>query len=398
MEYGKVLKRAWTMVWRCRALWIFGAILALTTVNGFYFGYGWDRDDPGNRITVKVNERSTIYLPGQGVSIDLTYPTGFSIQFDGREYHSFQELYDEAYAELSAELGTWSIPRDISAVLIAFGVVVAGMIVVGIIGRYVAEAALIGLVNDAQETDEKASLRQGLRRGFSRSAWRLFLIDLVINLPLRLVFLALFLLALSPLLLWTSGSTAAGIFGTVLSTGLLFLGIVLLIFVNAAVSLLMQVIRRACGVEGLGVFASIRRGLAMVRRNLKETGVIWLIWIGIRFAWMVAMVPVMIVIFPITLLFILAGAVLGGVPALMVGSLLLPFLEGPFPWIVGGVVGLPIFILVMIMPLIFLSGWVEVYKSSMWTLAYRELRPAESIELRVVPEVEASSLEAASTA
>ena len=44
MNYQKVLKRSWDMVWRYRALWLFGAILALTTVNGFYFTLdpGWE--------------------------------------------------------------------------------------------------------------------------------------------------------------------------------------------------------------------------------------------------------------------------------------------------------------------------------------------------------------------
>jgi hypothetical protein len=36
MDYGRILKRALEMSWRYRALWLFGAILALTTTNGFY--------------------------------------------------------------------------------------------------------------------------------------------------------------------------------------------------------------------------------------------------------------------------------------------------------------------------------------------------------------------------
>ena len=31
MDHIKVLKRAWEIIWRYRALWIFGIILALTT-------------------------------------------------------------------------------------------------------------------------------------------------------------------------------------------------------------------------------------------------------------------------------------------------------------------------------------------------------------------------------
>ena len=42
--------------------------------------------------------------------------------------------------------------------------------------------------------------------------------------------------------------------------------------------------------------------------------------------------------------------------------------------------GLPIFILVVAVPWLFLGGLMEVFKSSVWTLTYRELRALESVE------------------
>jgi hypothetical protein len=383
MQYGKVLKRSWHMVWRYRALWIFGAILALTTVNGLYFGDNADWEETPERIAIKVSEDSIIYLPGEGLSIDLTDPDGLSIKVDEEELQELKALFTDV------------VPHDVWVVIIAFGIVVTGMIVLGIIARYIAEVALIRMVNEAEEKDDKPGVRRGLRLGGSRSAWRLFLIDVAISVPVTLTFIVLFLLALSPLLLWISGSTAAGILGSIFTGGLLSLGLVLAIVVNAVLSLLVQVIRRVCCIEGLGVIASIRKGFAMVKGHLQEVAVVWLIWLGIRLVWMVTMIPVIIVLIPVMLLSIVAGAVLGGVPAVAVGGLLTPFLEGPFPWIVGGVVGLPVFILVMLAPILFLCGLVEVYKSSMWTLAYRELHALESVELRAVPELDASGLEAA---
>jgi hypothetical protein len=213
-----------------------------------------------------------------------------------------------------------------------------------------------------------------------------------------MAFLVLFLGALSPLLLWTSGSTLAGITGTVFSTGLLFLLIPVAIIVKAALSLLMQVFRRACAVEQLGAFAAIRRGFVVARHHLKEVGIVWIIWIGMRLLWMLAMVPVMIVILPVTLLFILVGAVAGGMPAVLVGGVLSLFYQGALPWIVGGIVGLPLFILAMIAPMLFLSGLVEVIKSSTWTLTYRELRAQESWERAPAPGPDAQALEAAPVA
>ena len=52
----------------------------------------------------------------------------------------------------------------------------------------------------------------------------------------------------------------------------------------------------------------------------------------------------------------------------------------------GGVVGLPVFILVTILPLLLVTGWVELYKSNLWTLTYRELRGTERSSQVVQPD------------
>ena len=383
MKYGNILKRAWGMVWRYRALWIFGALLALTTVNGFYFGYNPHRVEAERGIAIRLTEDSTIYLPGTGLTIDLTQPRVPSIRVDDRELRELERLLAEV------------IPHWVWAIVIAAVIVLVVLILVSTTARYVAEAALIRMVNATEESGERMSVGQGFRLGWSRSAWRLFLIDLVIHLPVRLVLTLLFLLALSPLLLWVSGSVAAGAVGTLFTTILFFLVAVVAVAASAALSLLIHSIRRACAIEGLGVVASIRRGLAMVKAHLKEVVVVWLMWLGVRIAWMAAAVVVMILIFPVILLFIVAGVMLGGLSAVTVGLLLSPFLGDVAPWIVGAIVGLPIFILVMSAPMLFLSGLVEVLKSSTWTLAYRDLRALESAAPQTLPELSTAGLEAA---
>jgi len=380
MEYTKILKRAFEMVWRYRALWLFGALLALTTVNGFFVGYDWDREEFRDDITVTLPSGSTIYLPGEGLTIDLSDPDDLSVWIDEQEWRELRELLTDV------------IPPEVWSIVIAAGIVLLGVILFGAIARYVAEAALIRMVNQTEETGEKLSLRRGLRLGFSRTAWRLFLIDLLVFGLRGLCLLAVLAVALSPLLLWATRSAPAGIAGTVVTVGLFFLWVLLSIVVGVVLSPLMQVIRRACAVEGLGAIASIRRGVATVKGHLREVVVVWLIWISTRLLWMFAAVPVMIVISPVMLLSIALGAALGGVPAAGVGGVLSLLLDGPFPWIVGGVVGLPIFIVVTIAPMLFLSGLVEVFKSNTWTLAYRELRALESKETARVPAPDRSGL------
>jgi hypothetical protein len=82
------------------------------------------------------------------------------------------------------------------------------------------------------------------------------------------------------------------------------------------------------------------------------------------------------------------GGVLGGLPALLIGGLASLFLEGPVPWILAAVVGIPIFILVVAVPWLFLGGLMEVFKSSTWTLTYRELRALEGLETGMEIETE----------
>jgi hypothetical protein len=249
--------------------------------------------------------------------------------------------------------------------------------VVSVVVRYVAETALIRLVDDHERTGERQSVRQGLRRGWSRAAWRLFLIDLVIGIPVAGAFFLLFLVALAPLLLWTTGSDAAGALGTVATVGLVFLLILLAIVVAVVLTLLTRFFRRVCALEGLGVIESIQQGYGVVRRHLKDVAIMWLIMAGVGLG-------VGVALFIVVILLLAVGVLLGGLPALLVGWLASSMFEGPMPWILAAAVGVPIFLLVLVVPLLFLGGLIEVFKSSVWTLTYRELRALERAEPEAV--------------
>jgi hypothetical protein len=346
MDPIKVLKRAWEITWRYRALWIFGIILALTA------GGSW----PTAR--------------GDG-------SRGFQYNLDRGDIPE--------------------IPSQIVSTLIAIGVGLACVIVILIIAakiaRYVAETALIRMVDETEETGQKRSVRQGFRLGWSRTAWRLFLIKLLVSLPVAVAFILLFALALAPLLLWITESTPARVIGTVTTIGLFFMALFLAIVVGAVLSLLIKFFWRACALEELGVIESIRQGFNVVRRHLKDVGIMWLIMVGVSIGWVIAMIAIVIVLLPAIILLIIIGGVLGGLPALLVGGLASLFFEGAVPWILAGVVGIPIFALVVSAPWLFLGGLMEVFKSSVWTLTYRELRALESVEPDQLPEPDMPDLE-----
>jgi len=105
----------------------------------------------------------------------------------------------------------------------------------------------------------------------------------------------------------------------------------------------------------------------MVTQNLKDVGLMWLITLGLRIGWAIAMIRIAFLLF-------IVGTALGGSLAFAAGGLArLFFFKGAAPWITAAMVGIPIFILVIAMPLSFLGGLFETFISSTWTLTYREL-------------------------
>jgi hypothetical protein len=228
------------------------------------------------------------------------------------------------------------------------------------------------MVDDYEETGERRSVRRGFQMGWSVSALRLFLIDLGIGVPTALAFLLVFALTLSPLLLWLTESNVAGAIGTVLTIGLFFLAVLLAIVVGVALSVLKHFFQRVCVLEKQGVMESIRQGYAFARRHLQDVGLMWLIMVGVNIGWGILMIPV-------ALLLVALGAALGGGLGLAVYGAA-EAAGGATPWIAAVLAGLPVFILVMGGPLAFLGGLMETFKSSTWTLTYRELRALERLE------------------
>jgi hypothetical protein len=360
MDHVKVLKRALEITWRYRALWIFGIILALVTASGGPSNFGGGGGGNGGPSQYEFN--------------------GDEFPFGGEDFPFGGEF---PLPEMPQQFPPEILPR-VGGILIAAGVGLACLalvlIIAGVIARYVAETALIRMVDEHEDTGQKASIRQGFRLGWSRSAWRMFLIKLVIGIPKMVVFGVLFVLAAAPLFLWLTKSTAAGVIGTVAAIGLFLLLVFLAIIVSVAISLLMRFFWRACALEGLGVFDAIREGFGLVRRHLGDVLIMGLIMIGIRIGWVIAMVAITIVLLPAIILLIILAVLLGGAPALVVFGIASLLFEGAVPFILAAMIGLPIFILVVALPWLFLGGLVEVFRSSVWTLTYRELRALEGLE------------------
>jgi hypothetical protein len=374
MNHTEVLKRAWHTVWHYRALWVIGMILALVTFSWSTVGL-LDRDGESE---------------GQGVTITRLRGETF---LEATRRTIGQEV-DEANRELSElfsrALGV-GVKVDVLAIVAALMAAATFALVLAKIVRYVSETALIRMVGAYQETGERMSVWQGFRLGWSRRAWRLFLIDLCINVLATLAGILLFGLIFVPLPLWVNGSEGVIFTFALLTGGLFFVSIGVVIVAATAASLLKRLSRQACALEGLRVDEAIREGWLVLRQHLKDAGLMWLITLGVRLGWSVAMVPVV-------LLLLGAGLMVGGLPALAAGALAGLAATADFPVFVALAVGIPVFLLVLVGPLVLLGGLREVFLSSLWTLTYRALHGLESFESHPVPAVDASGLEPAPAA
>jgi hypothetical protein len=372
MDAKIVLRKSWQIVWHYRALWILAMVLALTAANTIYVGPWQDNQNQPHNSKIKITDSVTIGLPGDGLSIDLTALAGNRVVFTDATGRPFPFL---SLTDPSGQVSQ----SDIEAITIEILILVVFIGLLATIARYLAETAVIRMVSETEGSGKRLKLRQGLRLGWSTRAVRLFLIDLMVGvLGAGIIVFVLwmsisFIMFVEPRGFVAILLTAFGIFSLLGITGML------LVVGGILVSLIMQTARRACVMDDLGVFVSIGTGISMLKRHLKDVGITWLIWIAIRILWAPVGVLVILILLPILIFTVLAGMLIGFVPGVLVTGIASLFVNGVTPWIMGLIAGLPILILVTIMPILLVGGWVEIYKSSLWTLTYRELSAREDV-------------------
>ena len=325
MDTIRILRRSFEITWLYKALWVFGIILALTA-------------------------------PGGGGGNGGSSGGGGGSSFIGP--HTAGPWNPAALLDLN--------PAAVTALIIAAVVLSIALAVLFTIGRVVSETAVIRMVDRYEASGEKLSVGQGFRLGWSRAAFRIFLIDLLLGLGAFLLILLVLSLTLVPLLGFRTGNEAIGFLSGMTTAMLLALAVLLIIVIVVVLAVVLQFFHRAAALENLGVFASIRRGWAVMRAHLGDTLVLALLLFALGLA-------LAVVIIPLVLLFVMGGAALGGIPGLMAGLLSSLFMEGEAPVVVGVLVALPIFLLVVTVPMLFISGLTKVFTANAWTLAYREM-------------------------
>jgi hypothetical protein len=181
-----------------------------------------------------------------------------------------------------------------------------------------------------------------------------------VGIALFIVVMALLLLAASPLLLLIFDIDALSIFGGILTAGLMFLAIVLIIVLAVVVSVLQQFWRRQIALDDRSVGEALSLGTRMARRKAGDVAIFWILMtiIGVVFG---------IVLIPLVIGLGLLALAIGGGLGYTVYSLF-----DSAGWAV--LLGLPLFILILSLPLVLIQGVYLVFESGAWTLAYREVR------------------------
>ena len=352
MNTVKIFQNSWSLMLRYKALWIFGVILALTTVS---FGSAiWLRDTENRPERTLVNwEISAMDKAWIKENFGLDLPLSYTL-----EVKDLQVRLDDpslSVLELSRLL-------NIAITLIA---VLLVLLIVTLVLRYTAEAALINMVNDQQNSNEEHSARKGWSLGFSSAALNLFLIDLVVCTMLLMLTPLLFLPALFPVLIAINGSPAAITISILLMTSLTLLSLAALIGMWIAGMVTVQMARRASCLEGLGVLASIWRGFRLMRTQLGGVGLTWLVIVGLDLVYPSLVAPVGIVLAAVSL-------AVSGLSALILGSLLALVLAKTTAWTIAIIAGVVLLVLAVVIPMTLLGGMREVFKSSAWTLTFSE--------------------------
>ncbi|MBL0347447.1 hypothetical protein [Candidatus Villigracilis affinis] len=365
MDPIKILKRAWHILWSYRALWVFGLILAMAGAGSS----GGNGSNSGSRY--EANSQSN----QQHETFPEDMPQTFEEFTQGME-----RLFNEGMSEIGIPKEDLTTLIWIAVIFVVFSMIL-GLVVA--VARYVAETAVIRMVDEYENTGSKMTVREGFRIGWSRTSWRLFLINLLVNLPMILTMLLLLGLGIMVFMSFTQGSQEAGMVSIVISAVILFLVIFVVAIVSIFLGLLRHFFWRACALENLGVRESLSRGFQMARENWKNVGIMWLVMIGLGIVWAIVSIIAFIVTIPVVLVTAVVGALVAVIPVLLAGGLTSIFLSGWLPWVIGVLFALPLFFTIAFSPWLLLGSWQTVYASTVWTLVYRELKALPALTSQV---------------
>jgi hypothetical protein len=380
IDFGKILKRAWHILWNYKILWIFGILLVLFANSGSSGG------NSSFRYSVDNNGRG--FDPGTNPNFQR-----FAQWLDrsGAEMNQwFQQNVEPLVSKPAEHVGTFLLIGLGLLLLILFAYVIKSLV------RYPAEAAAIRMVNEYEESGEKVGFRQGWKLGWTSRAFRMWWIDFLLQ-DLWYWIGGLFMaVSLWQVIANAISNDRAGtlVWVTVLVSDL-FLMIGLSILPGIFVRLLRQFIWRQVVLENAGTKQAFRQGWKVFAQRWDSAVVMWLILAGIKIGFAIALAIGTLLLIPVFLLLLLPGAVVAAIPGLIAYAITNIFTTTIWALLAGIVVAAPVLGLIVSAPLTLINGWYMIYDSSAWTLAYREIKafnavaPLEPVSPETPPEIAA---------
>jgi hypothetical protein len=369
-DIGKILSRAWQILWKYKVLWIFGLLLALSGAAG---GSG-------------------------GGSGNSSYQNDYNNQFgDFQSFEGFQ--YDPNTPAWAKDMGTWAeehvvplfatqekaLQTGIRIVVILLGFSIVMGLLLALV-RYPSETAVIRMVDDHDQTGNKVKFKEGWKLGWNRRAFRMWLVDLLISIP-AIIYVGM-LVGGGLLLAFNSDAFDQGVYaGLAVGIGLFALFSLAFVVFMIGLGMLRELVVRFVAIEDMTVTDAFANGWIMFKRNFKNLFLTWLVLVGIGIGIAFALMIALFVLIPAYAVMTIPGAIVAAIPGAIAYGITSIFAASTWaPWVIGALVAIPFFFTVVFLPLAFVEGWGVLFNLNVYTLMFRQFKFLASVPpIPVVP-------------
>jgi hypothetical protein len=361
IDIKNILKRSWLILWNYKILWIFGVLLVLAT--------GTSGGNSGSSYQFSGSDYDRPFV-------------------DQNRYWTGPE-WEEAKAWLEENISPMiDHPERFISTFIWIGVglflFILLLSVIFSIVRYVSETAILRMVDQYEQDGTKMKFKQGWKLGWTKRAFRLWVIDLIISLPILILVACLLGVGIYFSVSWVQGMERPEIGGMLALIGFLLILLLGFSLVMIFLGLLRQFFARFAVLDETKVGESFRQGWMLFKHQWKSASLLWLVMLGIGIGFSIVSLILFFLLIPVYIVLLIPGVIVAAIPGLIAFGISSLFTGSILSAIIGGVIALPFLFTVLFSPLYLISAWYKVFDSSVWTLTYRELKVLE--RQPVVPE------------
>ena len=260
IDIKNILKRSWKILWNYKVLWIFGILLAITAGgNAGSSNSGWRSQAPQSGAGGLTN-----MLPDKAITENTPEWVRQLVDW-------FVKDVEPLFLNPEQHIGTFvAIGVILLLIVLVFSVIAAFV-------RYPAETAVMRMVDGYEADGTKLGFKQGWKLGWNRRAFRLWLIDLILSLPVVLLISIMVGATLAVFMPQFGTSSDTRNRGDRFAIGLGFLTLFLVIVAAVFLTVLRNFFARAAALDGLTLKESFKYGWGMFKRNWKSAGLMLLV-------------------------------------------------------------------------------------------------------------------------